>query len=148
MEGPHHASNLQYLELKECIVYAPGLKIVLTRCPNLLGLLMELGDVHGDGYGLDRESWEVDLNEFGRSLIIHGRNLVEFELHTVIYQAGNGIDGRFGSLRELESLKHLRIIPCGVLGSKSPYDEEGDEEPLALGDTLPQVLETLHLYCE
>ncbi|KAM5351085.1 hypothetical protein ACJ41O_003808 [Fusarium nematophilum] len=148
---PDRVSNLQYLGLKECIVDAAGLRSILTRCGNLLGLSLETADCRREDYGGDEDSWDIDLAEFGRIIRDLGRNLHEFELHTLEYQAFHGTDGRLGSLKALASLRHLRVIQEDFLGSIPMYgDEEDDDDEdgpsLVFKEALPPSIETLYLH--
>lgn len=140
--------NLESLQLKESIVDERGLQQILTRCRKLVRLSIELGDSRREGWDRPEDSWEVDLYRFGQLLREHGRNLIELELHTEEYQAANSTDGRLGSLRELSSLKHLRVTKVDLLGSAYERTSEAYPEKLSLEDALPRSLERLYLHFE
>ncbi|KAJ3545956.1 hypothetical protein NM208_g2254 [Fusarium decemcellulare] len=144
LKWPNHVSNLMHLDLKECIIDATGFRTILTRCPCLLELSIQMADCRR---AMDREedSWEVDLAEFGRILRHQGRRLETFELHTLEYEAWNASDGVLGSLRELESLKHLKVIRKDFIGREELFGEV-DPDAISWEDALPPWIETLYLH--
>ncbi|KAK7425966.1 hypothetical protein QQZ08_007548 [Neonectria magnoliae] len=146
MKWNDRTSNLTFLELKESIVDASGLLHILTRCKNIFSLAIQLGDTRREGWNREEDSWQVDLNQFSWVLRKHGRGLTHLDLHTVEYQAANGLEGRLGSLWELGSLKHLGVTKVDLLGT--PYEQASQVGPekLSLENALPRSLETLYLH--
>ncbi|KAE8419041.1 hypothetical protein BDV36DRAFT_294690 [Aspergillus pseudocaelatus] len=134
--------NLEYLDLTEAIIDAEGLKTVLTRCQGLRGLSIELPDSRRERDG-DFDDWIIDYYKFGNILRQHGRNLEEFDLHTAEYEEDHSPgEGRLGSLRELTSLRHLKVSKDALLGKQV----EGEPSPLSFSEALPDSVETLHLH--
>ncbi|KAF4957605.1 hypothetical protein FSARC_11244 [Fusarium sarcochroum] len=145
LKWPDRHSNLQYLDLKECVIDATGLRSVLTRCPDLKSLLIEMADFRREE---DREegSWKVDLSDFGNVLRQLARVLEDFDIHTLDYKSSNYAEGRIGSLKTLNSLKHLKTDKEDFLGYPSDPDEEVATPALRFGEALPPSLETLYLH--
>jgi hypothetical protein len=142
---PTEDSNLQYLDLKESIIDAAGLKGILTRCPRLKGLSIEMAAHHRES-DQHAEDWEVDLEEFGKVLRQFGQNLEEFAIHTNNYNNYHSTEGRLGSLQTLTSLKHLKTGRDELLGPVRGLYEEMETPALQFDDALPPFLETLFLY--
>jgi hypothetical protein len=142
---PTQDSNLQYLDLKESIIDAAGLRGILTRCPSLKGLSIEMAPHHRESVEHE-ENWEVDLEEFGKVLRQFGQNLEEFAIHTVNYNSYHGTEGRLGSLQTLTSLKHLKTGRDELLGPIRGLYEEMETPALQFDEALPPFLETLFLY--
>jgi hypothetical protein len=142
---PTQDSNLQYLDLKESIVDSAGFGDILTRCPSLKGLSIEMAAHHRESLE-HSENWEVDLDEFGKLLRQFGQNLEEFAINTVNYNNFHGTQGRLGSLQTFTSLKHLKTGRDELLGPiRGLYDEE-ETPALRFDEALPPFLETLFLY--
>ncbi|KAJ4246051.1 hypothetical protein NW762_013796 [Fusarium torreyae] len=139
LKWPDQRSNLQYLDLKESIIDAAGLRSVLSRCPNLKGLLIEMAGYRREE-GLSEDGWIVDLNDFGNILRELGRGLEELDIHTLEYKSYRCTDGRIGSLQTLSLLKHLKIDEEDFLTVR------GMAPALRLNDTLPPTLQTLYLH--
>ncbi|KPM43216.1 hypothetical protein AK830_g3311 [Neonectria ditissima] len=145
MRQKYQPCSFTLLQLKESIVDASGLQNILKRCNKLADLTIELGDSRREGWDREEDSWEVDLDQFGALLRKHGKNLTALDLHTEEYKAAHSADGRIGSLRELNALKHLRITKVDLLGSSYETQSPGK---LRLEDALPHSLETLYLHFE
>ncbi|KAF4466777.1 hypothetical protein FALBO_6351 [Fusarium albosuccineum] len=144
LKWPNHVSNLMYLDLKECLIDATGFQAILTRCPCLVGLSIQMACCLR-AQDRDQDSWEVDLVEFGRILRHDGRRLESFELHTLDYEDANSTDGILGSLRELESLKHLKVMRKDLVGREIIFGEV-DPDAISWEDALPPWIETLYLH--
>ncbi|RBR05652.1 uncharacterized protein FIESC28_11315 [Fusarium coffeatum] len=146
LRWPDRVSNLRCLDLKESVIDANGLRSVLTRCPILKGLSIQLASWSSDQ---DREegSWIVDLDDFGNVLRQFGRGLEEFDIHTLGYSSEHSTDGRLGLLQALSSLKHLKTDKEVLLGPVTDPDEEVGLPAFHLGEALPPSLETLYLHC-
>ncbi|KAM0343553.1 hypothetical protein ACHAPU_008448 [Fusarium lateritium] len=146
LRWPGRASNLQYLDLKESIIDAPGLRSVLTRCPNLKGLSIQLAGWSRE-QDMEEDSWIVDLDDFGNVLRRFGRGLEEVDIHTLDYRSNHSTDGRLGSLQALSSLKHLKTDKEDFLGAvRNPGEEEVTPAALRFDEALPPSLETLYLH--
>ncbi|KAF4965562.1 hypothetical protein FSARC_6647 [Fusarium sarcochroum] len=155
LKWPDRVSNLQYLDLKESITDAAGLRSVLTRCPNLKGISIEMaGWKREDGRedGRDETSWKVNLDDFHHVLKELGRGLEKFDIHTLEYNDSPvhsaDLKGRLGSLQALSSLKHLKCAKMDLLGDPRKPVDEVNPPALRFSEALPLSLETLHLYYE
>lgn len=142
---PTEESNLQYLDLKESIIDAAGMRDILTRCPGLKSLSIEMAHHHRESVYHD-ENWEVDLEEFGNVLRRFGQNLEDFALDTNNYNNNHSTEGRLGSLQTLTSLKHLNTGRDELLGPIRGLYEESETPALQFDEALPPFLETLFLY--
>ncbi|CAJ0554440.1 Ff.00g129530.m01.CDS01 [Fusarium sp. VM40] len=142
---PTEGSNLQYLDLKESIIDAAGMRGILTRCPRLKGLSMEMAPHHRES-DQHVEDWEVDLEEFGNVLRQFGQNLEDFAIDTNNYNNYHSTEGRLGSLQTLISLKHLNTGRDELLGPIRGLYEESETPALQFDQALPPFLETLFLY--
>ncbi|KAJ4268905.1 hypothetical protein NW762_002976 [Fusarium torreyae] len=146
LKWPNHRSNLEYLDLKESVVDHAGLESVLTRCPKLRGLSIQLVD-GGREHWPDYDDWTVDLELFRRALQEYGRCLEEFDLLINGYNSMHPIDdgriARLGPLRELSNLRHLKVTMAELLDDPTLLDEE---EHLTFSEALPLSLETLYLH--
>ncbi|KAJ4251402.1 hypothetical protein NW762_011384 [Fusarium torreyae] len=151
LKWPDRVSNLQYLDLKESITDAAGLRSVLTRCPSLNGVSIEMAGWKRE-HGRDENSWKVNLDDFHHILKELGRGLEKFDIHTMEYNDSpihsTDLKGRLGSLQGLSALKHLKCAKMDLLGD--PRKPVNEVNPLALrfSEALPLSLETLHLYYE
>ncbi|KAF4968397.1 hypothetical protein FSARC_4194 [Fusarium sarcochroum] len=144
LKWPNHETNLEHLDLKESIIDAAGLKSVLTHCPKLKGVSIELAEVNRECQ--PGQDWEVDLDHFRDVLQKYGRGLEEFDLLTVEYSSNHSVGGgRLGPLRELSKLRHLKVIKAELLDDMALSREE---RHLTLGEALPLSLETLYLHCD
>jgi hypothetical protein len=76
-----------------------------------------------------------DLTVFGQMLRELAKDLIQLDLNTARYRDYSKIQGEIESLRELGSLRCLKLIPRD-LGS-----------PASLSGRLPRLLESLVLYC-
>ncbi|KAM0541478.1 hypothetical protein ACHAPJ_013213 [Fusarium lateritium] len=137
LRWPDRRSKLQYLDLKESIIDAAGLRNVLTRCPNLKGLLIEMAGSRREE-DLSEDSWIVDLDDFGNILRELGRGLEELDIHTLAYKSNRCPDGIIGSLQTLSSLKHLKIDEEDFLRARVMTP--------ALNEALPPSLQTLYMH--
>ncbi|RKK49384.1 hypothetical protein BFJ67_g6919 [Fusarium oxysporum f. sp. cepae] len=148
----HKNYNLEYLDLMETYIDAEGLMTVLTRCPNLTGIAIRLPDEYRkllDQYETeDSENADciINLDDFGNVLRKFGQNLEEVDFNTFFYDSYSAdylcrspISGIIGSLRELKSLRHLKLSKEALIG--------GSESLLRLSDVLPESIETLYLHC-
>ncbi|KAM0561945.1 hypothetical protein ACHAPJ_002386 [Fusarium lateritium] len=146
LKWPNHRSNLEYLDLKESIIDHAGLESVLTRCPKLKGLSIQLAD-GGREHWPEYDYWTVDLELFRRALQEYGRGLEEFDLLINGYNSMHPIDdgriGRLGPLRELSNLRHLKVTMAELLDDP---ELPGEEEHLTFSEALPLSLETLYLH--
>ncbi|KAF5013006.1 hypothetical protein FDECE_953 [Fusarium decemcellulare] len=145
LKWPNSVSNLMYLDLKECLIDATGFQTILTRCPCLIGLSIQMADTRREE-DRDPESWEVDLAEFSRILRHDGRRLESFELHTLEYDDYHATDGTLGSLRELELLKHLKVMRKDLVGGGEVIFGEVDPDAIRWEDALPPWIETLYVH--
>ncbi|OAG10882.1 uncharacterized protein CC84DRAFT_1214169 [Paraphaeosphaeria sporulosa] len=143
----HPNPAIRILDLRECFIDATGLRDVLTRFRNLHTLHILFGDSRRDdpSFDTDREQFdlEVDLSAMGAVLREHGQSLVSFELHTTGYSSYSSTDGQVDSLKEMTSLRHLKIAECDFTGHRNRWENDG---VLALEDALPAGLETLYLH--
>ncbi|KAM0426496.1 hypothetical protein ACHAPT_008187 [Fusarium lateritium] len=130
---PNHISNLEHLELMDCSIDSEGLRSVLTRCTNLRQLSIQLDRVEGSADDPLPSGLSIDLDEFGNILREHGRGLVSLDLDTQGYRRHGFINGSLGPLRELSSLRHLRVVPQDLFHTAS------------CSRSLPLSLETLFL---
>ncbi|KAI3577420.1 hypothetical protein IWW34DRAFT_821601 [Fusarium oxysporum f. sp. albedinis] len=148
----HKNYNLEYLDLMETYIDAEGLMTVLTRCPNLTGIAIRLPDEYRkllDQYETeDSENADciINLDDFGNVLRKFGQNLEEVDFNTFFYDSYSAdylcrspISGIIGSLRELKSLRHLKLSKEALIG--------GSESLLRLSDVLPESIGTLYLHC-
>lgn len=148
----HKNYNLEYLDLMETYIDAEGLMTVLTRCPNLTGIAIRLPDEYRKLlYQYETEDSEnadciINLDDFGNVLRKFGQNLEEVDFNTFFYDSYSAdylcrspISGIIGSLRELKSLRHLKLSKEALIG--------GSESLLRLSDVLPESIETLYLHC-
>ncbi|KAH7208783.1 hypothetical protein DER44DRAFT_808881 [Fusarium oxysporum] len=148
----HKNYNLEYLDLMEAYIDAEGLLTVLTRCPNLTGIAIRLPDEYRkllDQYETeDSENADctINLDDFGNVLRKFGQNLEEVDFNTFFYDSYSAdylcrspISGIIGSLRELKSLRHLKLSKEALIGES--------ESLLRLSDVLPESIETLYLHC-
>lgn len=142
---PTEESNLQYLDLKESIIDAAGMRDILTRCPGLKGLSIEMAPHHRESVYHD-ENWEVDLEEFGNVLRQFGQHLEDFAIHTNNYDINHSTQGRLGSLETLISLRHLKTGKDELLGPTAGLFEVTETPALRFDQALPPFLETLFLY--
>lgn len=146
----HPNTTLQILDLRECLIDAPGVRNVLARFQNLHTLHILLGDSRRDSpsFDTDREQfdWDVNLTDIGAALREHGRGLVSFELHTNDYGSYSATEGRIGSLREMTSLRHLKIVECDLTDQRARNYVRTEHHTLPLEDVLPEGLETLYLH--
>ncbi|KAL4724377.1 hypothetical protein ACLX1H_008991 [Fusarium chlamydosporum] len=145
LEWHDRVSNLQYLDLKESIIDAAGLRSVLSRCPNLEGLSIQMAGWHREGYRED-DSWIVNLDDFGNVLRQFGQGLGEFDIHTLDYKLNHATDGRLGSFQALSSLKHLKLDKQDFLGTVRDLGEDIGPLALRFNESLPPSLETLYLH--
>ncbi|RGP71541.1 hypothetical protein FSPOR_3247 [Fusarium sporotrichioides] len=146
---PTHQSNLECLDLKETIAESDTLKTIMTRCPKLKSLSVDLANLYrrgdGDDDGDDEPIYDfvIDLTEFGGVLRKHGGNLEELSFST--FHHGDEYDentmGGFGSLRELTKLRILRAEYDNLLS-----EFEGNFYIERFSDVLPASIETLHLF--
>ncbi|EEU36408.1 uncharacterized protein NECHADRAFT_86995 [Fusarium vanettenii 77-13-4] len=143
---PNEPCNLETLELKECLFDDLSLKNILTRCKKLKWLSMETADARRDDRHLHDEEWDVDLSRIGNVLRSHGHNLEYFSLHTIEYDNWGFCNGRLGSLRNLKSLRHLKVILNSFTGRvRAPWETDQEQE-IPLAEALPPTIETLHLH--
>ncbi|KAH7175061.1 uncharacterized protein B0J16DRAFT_292981, partial [Fusarium flagelliforme] len=148
LRWPDRASNLRCLDLKESVIDATGLRSVLTRCPNLKSLSIQLADLSREE-DMEEDSWIVNLNDFGDVLRQLGRGLGEFDFHTHDYSDNHPTEGRLGLLQDLSSLKHLKIDKEVLLGVPREPGEEVGRPALRFHEVLPPSLQTLYLHwCE
>ncbi|KAJ4129061.1 hypothetical protein NW768_007592 [Fusarium equiseti] len=139
------ASNLLCLDLKESVIDATGLRSILTRCPNLKSLSIQLADSSREQDG-EEAVWIVDLDDFGNVLRQLGRGLEELEIHTLDYTSEHSTEGRLGLLQALSSLKHLKVDKEGLLGPVREPGGEVSRPALRFDEALPPSLETLYLH--
>uniref|UniRef100_A0A0D2XES8 Uncharacterized protein n=1 Tax=Fusarium oxysporum (strain Fo5176) TaxID=660025 RepID=A0A0D2XES8_FUSOF len=115
--------------LMETYIDAEGLMTVLTRCPNLTGIAIRLPDEYRkllDQYETeDSENADciINLDDFGNVLRKFGQNLEEVDFNTFFYDSYSAdylcrspISGIIGSLRELKSLRHLKLSKEALIG--------------------------------
>ncbi|RKL17901.1 hypothetical protein BFJ68_g4164 [Fusarium oxysporum] len=88
----------------------------------------------------------INLDDFGNVLRKFGQNLEEVDFNTFFYDSYSAdylcrspISEIIGSLRELKSLRHLKLSKEALIG--------GSESLLRLSDVLPESIETLYLHC-
>jgi hypothetical protein len=146
LRWPQATSNIQVLDLKECVIDADGLEDVFRRCPKLRELRIDLGDWRRVRDSDLDDDWELDLEKFGEIIRRCGGNLETFGLNTVEYKSYYDTDGKLGSFRALHDLKKLLIIPKDWVGIDS---STADGQPLPakpMKENLPESLEWLHLY--
>jgi hypothetical protein len=142
LKWPTHQSNLEHLELRETIVDADSFKIIMTRCPKLKSLSVDLASLSRQAddpfYNL-----EIDLTRFGDVLRDHGGELEELCFSTFHHIEDDEQDvlGSLGSLRELTKLRHLKVDHEVLLGK---FDTP--QNIWRFRDVLPASLETLYLY--
>lgn len=137
-------SNVEVLELKECLLDAAGLKDVLTRFPSLKSLSIQFADFQRVD---SRQQWEVDLEEFGRVLREHGAKLTRLHFHTLEYETVGSKEGVLGSITPLASLRHLRTTKHDLVGTPWRNRRTGElRAAIPLREVLPASLETLYLY--
>ncbi|KAF4950726.1 hypothetical protein FGADI_8000 [Fusarium gaditjirri] len=151
---PEHKNyNLEYFDLMESYVDAEGLRTILTYCPKLRGISIRLPDedrqtpiAYEVNEDEDEEDCTLNFGDFGDVLRKHGQNLEEFDFNTFFFESystwyrnrGPG-EGTIGSLRELRSLRHLKVSKEALIGEIEPLSR--------LSEVLPESIETLHLYC-
>jgi hypothetical protein len=149
----HKNYNLEYLDLVETYIDAEGLRTILTRCPNLKGIALRLPDEDREllkQYDRDDGSLGddciINFNDFGDVLRKFSQNLEEFNFNTFFYDSYSTdyrcrgpIEGIIGSLRELKSLRHLKLSKEALIGESKPL--------LRLSEVLPESIETLYLHC-
>ncbi|CAG9987746.1 unnamed protein product [Clonostachys byssicola] len=150
--------NLKQLQLESCLVNDRALENILTRCTQLHYLSITLPDIRRVGFmGM---SPTVSVKEMGHVVRQHGTKLQTFELDTFDYNYFYRAKRPLGSLRTLESLRHLKISAGDLLklkasaveGDVDTDDEEEEEEDededvfsAPLKDNLPLGLETLYI---
>lgn len=138
----NHNHNLEFLELKECLVDVRTLRHILKRFKNLRRLKIEMGDARRTLGRDDEDGWRVDLDQFGDVLREYGTDLAEFDLQTAEF---DWPDSYIGSLHELKSLRHLRVAQEDFVDRW--YELwDGHPPPMSLADALPPSIETLFLY--
>ncbi|KAK2609954.1 hypothetical protein N8I77_003419 [Diaporthe amygdali] len=142
LKWPDEPCSVQLLELKENLIEASSLRHILSRFTSLRTLLIHLADCRRYMYDTDEIEWEVYLNEFGSILRELGQDLVEFSLHTTSFESDGICEGHLGSLREMRSLRHLKVIYTDLVNTRV----EPSEQVSKLVDVLPPSLETLHLH--
>ncbi|KAF9769713.1 hypothetical protein IL306_012804 [Fusarium sp. DS 682] len=136
--------NLEYFDLMETFIDAEGLMTILERCPKLKGVSIDLPDDFRERpMEHEDDNFILNYHDYGTVLREHGQNLEEFNLHTFHFEESYSRpgEGRIGSLRELKSLRHLKLSKdslIGIPGSEQP--------PLRLSEVLPESIETLFLY--
>lgn len=131
LKWPDRVSKLETLELRRCILDMTGMKNILTRCSNVRQLA-----IHFDPEPALDQATTFNLTVFGQMLRELARDLIELDLNTVKYREHGLIQGEIESLRELDSLRCLKLTPRD-LGSPAP-----------LNGKLPRFLESLVLYCD
>jgi len=146
LRWPGRASNLQCLDLKESVIDATGLRSVLTRCPNLKGLSIQLAP-WSRVEDREEDSWIVNFDDFGDVLRQFGRGLEEFDIHTIDSRFNYFTEGRLGLFQPLSSLKHLKIDKEVLLGVVGEPGEEVSRPPFRFDEVLPPSLQTLYLHC-
>ncbi|KAJ0104414.1 hypothetical protein J7T55_010878 [Diaporthe amygdali] len=142
LKWPDEPCSVQLLELKENLIEASSLRHIFSRFTSLRTLLIHLADCRRYMYDTDEIEWEVYLNEFGSILRELGQDLVEFSLHTTNFESDGICEGHLGSLREMRSLRHLKVIYTDLVNTRV----EPSEQVSKLVDVLPPSLETLHLH--
>lgn len=143
---PNEPCNIETLELKECLFDHSTLENILTRCNKLKWLSMETADARRHDEHIDDEEWDVDLCKIGDVLRRLGHKLEYFSLHTIEYNHWGFCEGRLGSLRDLEALRHLKVIMNDFTGRVRDPWEKDLEQAIPLAEALPPLIETLHLH--
>ncbi|CAG7556493.1 unnamed protein product [Fusarium equiseti] len=146
LRWPSRASNLQCLDLKESVIDATGLRSVLTRCPNLKGLSIELAP-WSRVEDREEDRWIVNFDDFSDVLRQFGRGLEEFGIHTIDSSFNYFTEGRLGLLQPLSSLKHLEIDKEVLLGVVREPGDEVNRPAFRFDEALPPSLQTLYLHC-
>lgn len=145
LKWPKEPCGVQFLELRESLVEASSLRLILTRFTSLRTLIIHLGDRDRQHY---HEQWVLNLNEFGSILRELGQDLVELSLQTnnfMDFRDGTGeYEAYLGSLVELRSLRHLSVVMKHLVDDI--LQREDREEIPVLADILPPSLETLYLH--
>ncbi|KAL5427700.1 hypothetical protein PMIN04_001199 [Paraphaeosphaeria minitans] len=76
----------------------------------------------------------------------HGRSLVSFELHTNDFASCGLMVGHIGPLKEMTSLRHLKIVEWDFTGRRNRWVPALAEVGVfRLEDALPPELETLYM---
>ncbi|KAJ4007776.1 hypothetical protein NW766_009579 [Fusarium irregulare] len=146
LRWPGRACNLQCLDLKESVIDAAGLRSVLTRCPNLKGLSIQLAP-WSRVEDREEDSWIVNFDDFGDVLRQFGRGLEEFNIHTIDCSFNYFTEGRLGLLQPLSSLKHLKIDKEVLLGVAREPGDEVSRPAFRFDEALPPSLQALYLHC-
>ncbi|KAF2443697.1 hypothetical protein P171DRAFT_486417 [Karstenula rhodostoma CBS 690.94] len=144
----HPNPTLQILDLRDCLVDTQGLRNILERFESLHTLHIILGDSRRENPSFDmiEDTRDVSLTDIGAVLRKHARNLVSFELHTTGYRQCSGVEGRLRSLKEMTSLRHLKIVEHDLRVRRTRYGVSTKYDTLPLEDVLPAGLETLYLH--
>ena len=138
--------DLETLELDDCVTDEQAIGDILERFKNLKTLVIRLVR---DSWGRsDIPWWEVWLPELTHKLVTAGQNLVRLDLDTD--ECCGSVIGRLGSLREMRSLRHLKVAYRDLLSPRDPdIDTDVPDVPLeslVLAELLPANLETLCVY--
>jgi hypothetical protein len=141
-----HNDYLETLELDDCVLDEQAISDILERFRNLTTLVVRLVR---DSWGRsDIPWWELWLPELTHSLVTAGQNLVRLDLDTD--ECCGSVIGRLGSLREMRSLRHLKVAYRDLLSPREPdVDLDIPDVPLdslVLAELLPENLETLCIY--
>ena len=142
-----HNDHLDTLELDDCVTDEQAIGDILGRFRALRTLVVRLVR---DSWGrTDIGWWEVWLPELTQTLTTLGQNLVRLDLDTD--ECCGNVVGRLGSLRCMQSLRHLRVAYRDLLSPRDPDSAFGETpdiptEHLVLADLLPENIETLCIY--
>lgn len=134
--------GIHLLDLRECVVEASSVRYILSRFTSLHTLLVHLDGGRYLGI-LGETEWDIQLDEFGSVLRELGQGLNNLCLDTNLSCPGRQCRGHLGSLREMRSLKHLKVAYSNLIN----MSESIDDVP-KMADVLPHSLETIHLLCE
>ncbi|KAF4342302.1 hypothetical protein FBEOM_3709 [Fusarium beomiforme] len=147
LEFPQHINyNLEYFDLMETYIDDEGLMTILERCPKLKGIHIQLpDDLRERPMEYEDDDFFLSYRNYGDVLREHGQYLEEFSLHTYHFEESSSSpgEGRIGSLKELKSLRHLKVSKDLLIGK-----HKDEAPPLRLIEVLPESIETLYLYLD
>lgn len=135
--------SIETLELKESLIDTVGLRDVLNRFKALRVLIIEIGDLLRSMRGDELNNYDLNLGQFGEILREYGTNLVELDLETSDYGYA---DEYIGSLRELRSLRCLKISQEDLVSRWYERESEPEWTRIPLSTVLPSSIETLLFY--
>jgi hypothetical protein len=132
------------LELRECIIDHQGLESVFSRCPNLGGVSITLGDARLSVQVPEHE-WTASANEFGGVFRENGQTLTTLNLHTMEADSGwSDEDGLVSSLKELKELRHVAFLKDDIIATNAYGENHHEGRNLHMKELIPSNLETIY----